>query len=362
MASRDRGHLPRRPRRVAVTVAAVAALTVTSTAASAADIHPVIARDFPDPAVLAVGSTYYAYSTASGYPTGVRHVPVEGSASLFGGWTELGDAMPQLPGWVAGDSSGSVWAPAVSARSDGSYLLYFTAHASAPVNVQCIGAALATSPIGPFHPVGNQPLVCHPQEVNSIDPDAFTDTDGSQYLLYSSGRGTATIWAQQMSRDGLTLIGDRRALIRADRPDEANIVEAPAMVHHGSEYVLFFSADAYNSGAYFINYATATSMTGPFQKAPKALLDATTLHGKFSNPGGQDIVPGTTHDYLIFHAYTAPNQRSMFVAELSWHNGTPTVQLEEQAHTNSPDASRADQLSGTGLPPNRRGARTATGP
>ncbi|WP_445183375.1 family 43 glycosylhydrolase [Pseudonocardia sp. Cha107L01] len=139
-----------------------------------------------------------------------------------------------MESWVAKDRSGSVWAPEVAVRSDGSYLLYFTAHAAAPYNVQCIGAALATSPKGPFHSVGNQPLVCHPHEV-SIDPDAFTDTDGSQYLLYSSGRGSATIWAQQVSRDGLTPIGDRRALINADRPEEGNIVEAPAMVRHGTE-------------------------------------------------------------------------------------------------------------------------------
>ena len=42
-------------------VAAVVAATTAST------IQPVIAHDFPDPAVLAVGSVYYAYSTASGY-------------------------------------------------------------------------------------------------------------------------------------------------------------------------------------------------------------------------------------------------------------------------------------------------------
>ncbi|HEX4361212.1 MAG TPA: glycoside hydrolase family 43 protein [Pseudonocardia sp.] len=308
-------------------VAAVVAATTAST------IQPVIAHDFPDPAALAVGSVYYAYSTASSYGGKVWHVPVQRATALDGKWTEVGDAMPQLPAWVAknGANNGNVWAPEVAARSDGSYILYFTAR-SAAQNVQCIGVALASSPKGPFQAPGPGPLVCRPEDVDSIDPSAFTDTNGKQYLLYTSGKGKATIWLQQVSVDGITPIGDRRALIQADRPEENNIVEAPAMVRHAGKYVLFYSGNAFNSGKYFVNFATADSLTKPFDKHDGQLLNRDTVGGAYNNPGGEEVVPGRKHDYLLFHAYTGPTQRSMFVASLNWDgDGNPTLDLKSLA-------------------------------
>lgn len=316
--------------RLLTTGPAVAAVVAATTAATTAvAIQPAIARDFPDPAVLAVGSIYYAYSTGSSYRKQVWHIPVQRASTLTGKWTEVGDALPELPAWVAKDGvgHGNVWAPEVAARSDGSYILYFTARA-ATQNVQCIGVALADSPKGPFRPVGSKPLVCRPEDIDSIDPKAFTDTDGKQYLLYTSGRGKAIIWLQQVSVDGMTAIGERRALIQADRPEEGNIVEAPTLVRHGSKYVLFYSGNAFDSGKYFVNYATSTSLAGTFTKREGQFLNRDALGGAFGNPGGQDVVPGSKDDYLVFHAYNSPSQRAMFVAGLSWDaNGNPTLQL-----------------------------------
>jgi beta-xylosidase len=314
---------------------AVIAVVVATTAATTA-VRPAIARDFPDPAVLAVGSTYYAYSTASTYGKQVRHVPVQRASALNGSWSEVGDAMPQLPDWVANDAAGSVWAPEVAARSDGSYILYFTARAAGK-NVQCIGVALASSPKGPFQSVGDAPLVCRPQDVDSIDPSAFTDSDGKQYLLYTSGRGSATIWLQQVSVDGITPIGDRHALVRSDRPDEGNIVEAPAMVKHGDRYVLFYSGNAFNSGKYFVNYASSTSLTSAFTKQDGQFLNRDTLGGAFTNPGGEEVVPGRSHDYLLFHAYTSSTQRSMFAVGLTWNSqDVPSLDLNTLTRAPAP--------------------------
>jgi arabinan endo-1,5-alpha-L-arabinosidase len=320
--------------RLLTTGSAVATVVLAATAATPAGaIQPVITRDFPDPAVLAVGSTYYAYSTSSTYKSKVWHVPVAQSSALTGKWTEVGDALPELPDWVNKDGvgHGNVWAPEVAARSDGSYILYFTARA-ANQNVQCIGVALADSPKGPFQGVGTKPLVCRPEDVDSIDPGAFTDTDGKQYLLYTSGRGKSTIWLQQVSIDGMTSIGERRALIQADRPEEGNIVEAPAMVRHGSKYVLFYSGNAYNSGKYFVNYATANSLASTFVKHDGQFLTKDTLGGGMDNPGGQALVPGVKHDYLLFHAYNGGSQRAMFASGLAWDaNGNPVLELNNLA-------------------------------
>jgi beta-xylosidase len=291
---------------------------------------PVIRHDFPDPAVLVVGGVNYAYSTMSRYGNRIWHVPVARSTDLLGPWRILTDAMPHLPSWVDASppGDGNVWAPDVAARSDGSYLLYFAAR-SAARKIQCIGTALARSPQGPFTGVGAGPLLCQPQNTDSIDPSTFTDSDGAQYLLYSSGQGRTSIWLQQTSPDGLRLIGEPRPLITADRADEAHIVEAPTLVHQGDKYVLFYSGNSYNSGHYFLNYASAPSLADTFVKHPGQFLAQSTLNGKYTNPGSTDLLPGRPHNFLIFHAYTATNQRSMFVVDLDWTpNNEPVLNLQ----------------------------------
>ncbi|MDQ3825243.1 MAG: glycoside hydrolase, partial [Actinomycetota bacterium] len=94
-----------------MTVLAVAAMIVTTGAALPARIKPSIPHDFPDPTVVSVGATYYAYSTASRYGAKLLHVPVLSSTSLTGGWGHARDALPELPAWVDDTAAdeGSVW-------------------------------------------------------------------------------------------------------------------------------------------------------------------------------------------------------------------------------------------------------------
>jgi arabinan endo-1,5-alpha-L-arabinosidase len=303
-----------------VTVSALAAMVATTTgAALLARVKPSIPQNFPDPTVVSVGGTYYAYSTASWYGAKLFHIPVVSSTSLTGGWGHAHDAMPELPAWVESTPAGeaSVWAPAVTQRGD-DFLLYFTAR-SATQHTHCVGIARAWSPQGPFYSLGSQPLVCEPGDVETGDPKPFTDIDGTHYLLYSSSRqGNATIWLQRLTADGTATIGERRAVVRADRPDEDHIVEAPAMVRRGGTYVLFYSGNAYNSGRYFVNYATADTLCDEFVKHQGQSVNQRTLHGAYRNPGGQDILHVHRRDFLVFHAFTSPTRRAMFVAELNW--------------------------------------------
>lgn len=322
--------------RLLTTVPAVVAMVASTTAMTLRPpIQPAIPHDFPDPAVLAVGKMYYAYSTASRYGNTIFHVPVESSTSLTGGWDHARDAMPTLPAWVADTAAGegSVWAPEVSAHSDDGYLLYFTAR-SASQNAQCIGVARSSSPEGPFHAVTSKPLVCRPGDADAIDPKPFTDTDGRHYLLYSSSHGgDATIWLQQINADGTRTIGHRRAMIRSDRPDEAHVVEAPSLVRHRENYVLFYSGNSYNSGSYFINYATAPSLCDSFVKHSGQFLNRHTLAEAYKNPGGQDVLHDHHHDFLLFHAYTTPTRRAMFVTGLTWDDGNPILKLGRAERT-----------------------------
>jgi len=306
---------------VALVTALVAATAVTT-------VRPAIPRDFPDPSILRDGDSYYAYSTESGYGSSFWHVPVQRADDPTGEWSAVADALPDVPGWVARDAHGraNVTAPDVSRRGVGGYLLYFVAR-SAAQNVLCVGAALADTPVGPFQPLVS-PLICQQGRVDSIDPQAFTDSDGTRYLLYTSGEHDASIWLQRVAGDGTTLIGERRPLIRADRPEESHIVEAPSLVKHGSEYVLFYSGNTFNSGHYFVNYATASELSGSFAKHPGELLNRHSLAEVYASPGGQSVLLDDGADYIFFHASTGPGQRATFVAGLGWTSaGAPLVEI-----------------------------------
>ncbi|HEY0701039.1 MAG TPA: family 43 glycosylhydrolase [Micromonospora sp.] len=310
----------------------VAALTAVPLLAgvSAADVGAtvttrpalVIADDFPDPDVSNFGGVHYAYSTNNGH----GNVPVASASSLYGPWTRRGDALPTLGAWAQG---GLTWAPDVSRRSDGTYLLYYTARSRA-VGRQCIGAALASSPVGPFTPVGTNPLVCNGAEGGDIDAASFVDSTGLRYLLYKDdgnaiGQPTS-LWLQPVAADGITLTGARVELLRSGRPEEAGIIEAPALTKVGAQYVLFYSLGGYGGDGYQTSYATSTALTGPYTKAYRSLLTTTSVDGAVRGPGGADVVRGTGGDHLVFHGWINNyTQRGMYVAELGWASGYPVV-------------------------------------
>lgn len=70
--------------------------------------NPIIPEDFPDPFILPVGDSYYAYSTN----VDDANVPVVRLSQDFATYERLGDALPDLPLWAAAHQS-LIWAPAV---------------------------------------------------------------------------------------------------------------------------------------------------------------------------------------------------------------------------------------------------------
>ncbi|TKG72253.1 glycoside hydrolase family 43 protein [Prauserella endophytica] len=276
--------------------------------------EPLIPRNFPDPDVSVFGGTYYGYATG-----GERErVPYAVARDDGGDWTTRGDALPQKPAWMA--PGVGAWAPDVFQRPQGDYLMYFTGARSGD-NTMCLGAAVAGTPDGPFTPVGDQPLVCEPRLGGNIDPASFVDADGSRYLLYKTNAHPSTIWLQPVAADGLTFTGPRVELLRVDRPDEGRVVEAPVLIKRETQYVLFYSANHFQSPAYQTRYATSPSLTGPYTKAREPLLDSRSTG--LESPGGADV----TGEHLYFHAWRDGGRevRAMYRTDLLWTADTPYV-------------------------------------
>ena len=282
-----------------------------------------IDQDFPDPDLLRVGTSYYAYATN----TAAANVQLATSDDLTKWTISDVDALPRLPSWAL---PGKTWAPDVSEPSPGRYVMYFVA-ANAQPSLQCIGVATATAPEGPFVSAGEAALLCPPVEGGAIDPSTFTDSDGTRYLVWKNDGNCCALdtWLQMapLSKDGLRLAGAATKLIKAGAPWEGALIEAPVLVRHGSKYVLFYSANNYSGASYAIGYATASTVTGPYTKHGPALLSTASSRGRFLGPGGQDLVsPPGGSDQIVFHSWDAAVVcRGMNVLPLEWRNDEPVL-------------------------------------
>ncbi|MFB7597070.1 hypothetical protein [Streptomyces sp. NPDC056160] len=147
----------RRPRQrlAALPVPALAVLAALATPAhSDPGFTVAVDQDFPDPSVATDGTTYFAYATTADgktYATATAPSP-DGPSALTGT-----DAMPNPPPWAR--AQGDSWAPDVSPLGDGTWLMHFTAHDPSAGHE---GVGVATSPLGPYQPVGDQPLARPP--------------------------------------------------------------------------------------------------------------------------------------------------------------------------------------------------------
>lgn len=312
---------------IALTVALVIGLTTGSAAAqgptptpSTGYSNPVIDWDFPDPDVLRVGDTYYAYATNSG---GVN-IQVARSTDLVH-WEMLPDALPRLPAWAVQDF-GFAWAPEVTTFDGEQYVMY---HVARYQGVQCIGVATSDTPEGPFEPQGDGPLICQTEQGGSIDAASFVDDDGTPYLLWKNDGnalgGKTWLYIQQLAPDGLSLVGEPVQLLERDQFWEGRLIEAPTLWKHDGRYYLFYSANDYATPQYAIGYAVSDEIFGPYTKPSRQPLLKTNLPEGLVGPGGQDIVRWNDgSEWMVYHGWVADG-RAMFLGRLEWEDGVPVV-------------------------------------
>ena len=130
--------------------------------------------------------------------------------------------------------------------------------------------ATASQPQGPFTDASSGPLVFQLDQGGSIDPSPFTDGDGRRYLLWKADANAlhrpSSLWGQQLSDDGLGLLGSATHMLDYDAAWEAPLIEAPAVVGSGRDYYLFYSANDWASANYAVGYAMGSAPLGPYIK------------------------------------------------------------------------------------------------
>ncbi|SEF18798.1 family 43 glycosylhydrolase [Jiangella alba] len=311
--------MSRRLRRTVLTCVAVLA-SMTAGLAPATAVPPevpkqLIAQDFPDPDLVRVGSTWYAYATNN-----FAHVPVASAPTIDGPWTVRGDAMPggPSPSWA---TAGRTWAPDVHLNGDGTLTMTYTAWHTASGR-QCIGVATATNALGPFTPAGS-PLICPLGQGGAIDANTFVAADGTRYLLWKNDGNAigqpSTLWLVRTTNNGTALVGGSTALLTS-----SGVIEAPDIVQRGGQFVLFYSGGSYGGCGYETRYATANSAGGPYSVAGQALM--TQGNTGICGPGGADVVTAadglTGGDKVVFHGWVG-GARHLYSVDLSWVGNVP---------------------------------------
>ncbi|MGH9093877.1 MAG: glycoside hydrolase family 43 protein, partial [Acidimicrobiales bacterium] len=219
---------------------------------------PAYAGDFPDPTVLVVGGTYWAYATGSAG----RNLQVTSSTDLQH-WTAPVDPLPVLPPWAA---RGSTWAPSV-VRAGATYVMWYTVR-DAAAGRQCISVASSSTPQGPFTDRSSQPAICQLADGGSIDPNVYTTSTGQLDLIWKSDDNAVGLpthlWGQPLAAGGLSLTGSPSRLLTQSAPWQSPSVEGPSIVAHRGTYYLFYGANSFASPASGIGYATSVSLLGPY--------------------------------------------------------------------------------------------------
>ncbi len=278
--------------------------------------------DFPDPDVILVGQTYFAYATNSV----AGNIQIIASNNLTN-WTSVGNALPSLPAWAEPNYT---WAPSVI-ELNGTFLMYYAVDDAAS-NTECISVATARRAQGSFADNSTGPLECQPSLGGSIDPSAFIDANGTPYLVWKSGSaGNAKIWSQQLNAAGTGFApGTSPAtLLVPGQSWENGTVEAPDLVQANGRYLLFFSGNDWNSANYAVGVASCAGPSGPCaDTSPSSILSSGT---GIAGPGGESVFVDTTGAFWIaFHAWVPgavgfPNSRDLYLRRLNFSGAVPSV-------------------------------------
>lgn len=257
--------------------------------------NPVLAGDYPDPSVIRAGSDFWATATSSEWGP---QFPILHSVDLVN-WEQIDSVFRHRPEWAAGN----FWAPEIS-QFNGKYFVYYVGRKKG--GPLAVAVATAEKPDGPYTDHG--PLVSQP--AGSIDPVPVTGEDGKRYLIWkedgNSRKLPTILWIQQLTEDGVKLVGERKEILRNDAPWEGAVVEGPFVVKHGDYFYLFYSGNGCcgRGCSYALGVARAKSLLGPWEKNPGNPILAGNEQWKC--PGHGSITEdGKGRYWLLYHSYSA---------------------------------------------------------
>ncbi|PVI05919.1 glycoside hydrolase family 43 protein [Periconia macrospinosa] len=300
---------------------------------------PFLGGSFPDPSLINLNSTWYAFGTHNG-----KDVQMGSSPKLESGWNKTGAPRLDMEAamWSGEDKPGkgwSVWAPDVYKRcSDGKFVMYFSARDKETIGTKraqhCIGAAISDSIGGIYHPI-NDFVQCNRTSAGVIDPAWFKDTDNRQYVVYKTEiphnyleirevTSSSSSSSSSAANEGISWASHAYKLLKAHSQgfNDGGNIEAPYIFKRGNVYFLAYSTHFTGDGTYDVQYATAEHVLGPYTRVKEPLVTTTMEFGcRLVGPGGASFEreSGGVEDVvrMAFHGLTEEmdiNKRVVYTA------------------------------------------------
>jgi arabinan endo-1,5-alpha-L-arabinosidase len=299
--------------------------------------NPVYAGSMPDPSVIRVKDSYYAFGTTGNLrTTDGRIFTVLRSRDLVH-WKTLGGALtPPSP-----DVRYQYWAPEATFQ-DGTFYVYYSMGGVEPEKFE-LRVGTSQKPEGPYVDAGVILTDCETNRF-TIDPFPFRDDDGQWYFFYSRnftnaepglhpGTGIVVDKLVNMTR----LAGDCHVVARArydwtlyqanrrmdvyDATFDWHTIEGPCVVKHDGRYYCFYSGSNYKTTGYGVDYVVADKPLGPYGDQGDRPRVLSSVPGKVRGPGHHSIVTGPDGktQYIVYHAWDPTmTVRWMCVDKLVW--------------------------------------------
>lgn len=275
--------------------------------------NPVIEGLYADPDLYYEDGTYYLYPTTDGFKhwSGTEfHVFSSKDGKHFEKKTKILDVASEQVSWAVG----SAWAPCI-AKKNNSYYFYFCAKNKE--GVSCIGAAVSSSPTGPFTAMEKPMVTMEMMAANgikmgqTIDPSVYQE-NGDYYLLFGNGEAAVAKLAEDM--------------LHIEEADLKNIEglkdfrEAVTVLKRGERYHFTWSCDDTGSEDYHVNYGVAESVYGPVSFV-RTILKKDALRN-IVGTGHHSIMRMPEEDrYLIaYHRFGTPLEN--YPDGKGWHRET----------------------------------------
>jgi len=295
--------------------------------------NPVYRSDAPDPTVLkADDGYYYAVTTQTTRNGTFTPLPILRSKDLVH-WEERGTVftVENVPDWTVYNY---FWAPHIT-YYDGKYYVYYSTmlNDDDESTGMGIGVAVADHPEGPYKDKGEPVLAGI--SFDTIDPFVYDDEDGKRYMYW--GSNGMPIYAQELSADGMSVVGEKTEAIWAGQFDVRDgydkLVEAPWVIKRANYYYMFYSGDyccqdSGHNAHYSVMVARSESPVGPFEiYAGNPILE---MNDRFLAPGHNAVIQDDAgQDWMLYHAYDLIHPdvsgRAMMLDRIDWLNDWPVI-------------------------------------
>jgi beta-xylosidase len=275
-----------------ILVAIAASMLVQPDLAAAQWSNPVMAG--ADPHAIVVRKTVWIYPTWDVRLGRGTHFYAFSSTDLRN-WEQHGPVLGfEDVSWIKDDGQPNhrAWAPGVI-EAAGKFYFYYSVGPQNPTPSR-IGVAIGDGPEGPFRDSGH-PLLTGGNGFEAIDPMVFADPNSGRTYLYAGGSAGAKLRVFELNEDKVSFSRE----IQVETPPQ--FTEGSFMHYYRGRYHFTYSHGSWQHSSYSVHYATATSVTGPWQyRGPILTSDAT-----HKGPGHHSFIqdPATGGWLIVYHRW-----------------------------------------------------------